>query len=476
MTERPLWQLSAVELSSRISRGEISATEAVEAAIARTSNTNPQINALNKDMSETALNEAARLDAVFKESGPVGPLHGVPITIKDNVDQRGIATNNGIKAFDVNVASEDAPFVANMCDAGAVVIGRSNTPEFSLRGTTESPDYGRTYNPWNDWATAGGSSGGSSAAVMSGMGAIAHGNDIGGSLRYPSTVTGATTVKPGLGRTPVYNSSQKEERGLLSQLMAVQGVIAREVRDVRLAMRSAVAYRPQDVWMAPVPFEGPPPEIPVKVAFTRNPYEFDLHPEVDKALTVARDSLSDAGYEIVEKEPPNVRAIGEKAWRSLLGDLKVHNLAMMREFGSAAFNAYLDTLMELAPPFEGDELLFALAERTTHIREWQLFLQEYPLVLTPFRLQPTYRWDRDLQGSDGVDNVLMQGFYGVSMNFLGLPAGNICANYNDGLPIGVQIVGRRFREDMILDACEAIEARVGVMAHQLFERQALPQT
>ncbi len=472
MTDRPLWQLSAVELSNRISSGSVTATESVESAVARMNETNPHINALNKLSADTALSEAAHLDAVFKTSGPVGPLHGVPITIKDNVDQPGFATNNGVKAFDVWVASEDAPIVANMRDAGAVVIGRSNTPEFSLRATTESPDFGRTYNPWNDWASAGGSSGGASAAVMSGMGAIAHGNDIGGSLRYPSTVTGAATVKPGLGRTPAYNPSQREERGILSQIMSTQGVIAREVRDVRLAMRSAVTYRPQDPWMAPVPFEGPALEGPVKVAFTRNPFEFDLHPEVDKALTVAREALSEAGYDLVEVEPPNVRAIGDMAWRTLLGELKVHTLPLMRQFGSPSFNTYLDHLMDIAPPFEGNDLLVAMAERSAHVRDWLVFLQEYPLVLTPFRLQPTYAWDRDYQGREGVEDVLYQGIYSISMNFLGLPAGNVSANYNDGLPIGVQIIGRRFREDMILDACEAIEARVGVMAHRLFEREA----
>ena len=472
MTDRPLWQLSAVALSRRISSGDITATEAAESAIARMSETNPKLNALNKLTSETALREAVRLDAVFKDSGPVGPLHGVPVTIKDNVDQPGISTNNGIKAFDANVATDNAPIVANLLDAGAVVIGRSNTPEFSLRATTESPAYGRTHNPWNDWATAGGSSGGASAAVMSGMGAIAHGNDIGGSLRFPSAATGATSVKPGLGRTPAYNPSQKEERGILSQLMSTQGVIAREVRDVRLAMRSAVNYRPQDPWMVPMPFDGPALDGPVKVAFTRNPFEFELHPEVDKALTTARDALSDAGYELVEIEPPNIRAIGDMAWGALLGELKVHTLAMMREFGSASFNTYLDHLMDITPPFEGDDLLFAMAERSAHVRDWQIFLQDYPLVLTPFRLQPTYAWDRDYQGRAGVEDVLYQGFYSISMNFLGLPAGNVSANYNDGLPVGVQIIGRRFREDMILDACEAIEERVGVMAHRLFEREA----
>ncbi len=470
MTDRPLWQSSATELAAKLTGGELSSKEAVGSAIARMHEKNPEINAVVDDMSDEALQEAERLDAEFARAGPVGPLHGVPVTIKENIDQAGHATPNGVVAFKDMIAHEDSPFVTNLRQAGAIVIGRTNTPEFSYRGSTDNPLHGRTFNPWNDWASAGGSSGGASAAVMSGMGAIAHGNDIGGSLRFPSAATGATTVKPGLGRTPAFNPSQKEERGLIAQLMSVQGIIAREVADVRLAMKSAIAYDPRDPWMVPMPFEGPALDGPIKVAFTKNPFEFDLHPAVEKALDTARDALVDAGYEVVEAEPPNVRKIGEEGTRTLFGETKSLMLDVMRQAGSPEFNTYMDHCMDIAPPYEGDELLRAFARRSGYIRDWMLFLADYPLVLTPFLLGPIYAWNRDMEGREGAEEVMLKGFYSFAMNFMGLPAGNVPANYNDGLPIGVQIVGRRFREDLILDACEAIESRVGVMAHKLFER------
>ena len=470
MADKDLWQASACDLAQRIAAGQVSATDAVRAAVDRMAKVNPKLNAVVDDLTDSALAEAAELDKTFAESGPVGPMHGVPITIKENIDQTGHATPNGVAAFKDLIAPANAPFVENMKKAGAVVIGRTNTPEFSFRGTTDNPLHGRTYSPWNDWASSGGSSGGASSAVMSGMGAIGHGNDIGGSLRFPAAATGAATVKPGLGRTPAYNPSQKEERGLIAQLMSVQGVIAREVADVRLAMKAAIAYDPRDPWMVPMPFDGPAEEGPIKVAFTKNPFEFDLHPAVDKALDTAREALDDAGYRVVEVEPPSCREIGIDGLRTLFGETKALMMDMMRKAGSAEFNTYMDTCMDLAPPHEGDELLRAFARRSGYIRDWLLFMQDYPLVLTPFLLQPTYEWNRDYQGREGASDIMFKGFYSFAMNFMGLPAGNIPANYNDGLPVGVQIVGRRFREDMILDACEAVESRVGIMAHRLFER------
>ena len=243
-----LWQMSACEIAQATRSGQMSAREAVGASVARMAACNGAMNAVVDDLSEQAMADAAALDETFAASGPVGPLHGVPITIKENIDMKGRATPNGVAAFKGLIAPADSPFAANLKAAGAVVIGRTNTPEFSFRGTTDNPLHGRTFNPWNDWASAGGSSGGASSAVMSGMGAIGHGNDIGGSLRFPATCTGAATVKPGLGRTPAYNPSQTAERGILAQITSVQGVICREVRDVRLAMQSAIAYSPADPW------------------------------------------------------------------------------------------------------------------------------------------------------------------------------------------------------------------------------------
>jgi amidase len=472
MSERPLWQLSACEQAEMIASGRVSAREMVQAAVDRMHDCNPKLNAVVDDTSEDALQEAKALDEAMANAGPVGPLHGVPVTIKENIDQTGRATPNGVTAFKNIIAPGDSPVVNNLKKAGAVVIGRTNTPEFSFRATTDNELHGRTFSPWNDWASSGGSSGGASSAVMAGMGSIAHGNDIGGSLRFPATATGAATVKPGLGRTPAYNPSAAAERGLLAQLMSVQGVIAREVRDVRLAMRSLINYDAHDPWMVPMPFDGPATDGPIRVAFTRNTFDFDLHPAVADALETAAAALKDAGYEVVEAEPPLLREAAMDGMRCLFGEVKVLMEPDIRKLGSETINRIFDQYFEYFEPYEGEDLLKGFAKRSHYIREWLLFMEDYPLVLTPFLPAPTYEWDRDAQGPEGVKEVLGAGFYSFSMNFMGLPAGNIPASYNDGLPIGVQIVGRRFREDMILDACEAIEQRVGLMCEHLFAREA----
>lgn len=144
--------------------------------------------------------------------------------------------------------------------------------------------------------------------------------------------------------------------------------------------------------------------------------------------------------------------------------------ADVRKYGSPAINKVFDNYYELFPPYKGEELLKAMAKRSYYVRQWNLFLQDYPLVLCPFMPATTWAWDHDLQGIEGARDLLEAGIYSVSLNFLGLPAGVVTGNYNDGLPTGIQVVGRRFREDMILEACEEIEQRVGIMAHKLFER------
>jgi len=193
---RPLWQWSACELADAIAARKVTAADAVGTAVARMRATNGKINAVVNDLGETALREAEAHDKVMSAGGPIGPLHGVPITIKENVDQKGCATPNGVVAFKDVIAPDDAPVVRNLRRAGAIIIGRTNTPEFSFRGTTVNELHGRTWNPWNATASAGGSSGGAAAAVMMGYGPIAHGNDIGGSLRWPAHCNGVVTIKP----------------------------------------------------------------------------------------------------------------------------------------------------------------------------------------------------------------------------------------------------------------------------------------
>ncbi len=467
---KPLWQASACDLAQAIAQGAVSAEDAVGAAVERMRAVNPRLNAVVDDLGDQALAEAREADRRLAERGPDGPLHGLPVTVKVNVDQKGRATTNGVTAWAEVIAPDDAPIVRNLAAAGAIIIGRTNTPEFSFRATTVNELHGRTLNPWDEEISPGGSSGGASSAVMAGMGVIAHGNDIGGSLRYPAYCTGAATVKPGLGRTPAWNPSAPAERGPLSQIMSVQGAICREVRDVRLATRAMVAYDPRDPWQVPMPFEGPAEPAPLTVAMTRNTFEYPLHPAVAQALENAAAALSDAGYAVVEVEPPLLRECAEDAARCLFGETMEMMGDVIETHGSATVRAIFESYNGLFEPYRGHDLLLGMARRAKYVRAWTVFMADHPLVLTPFLPHPPFRWNRDEDGIEGVREVLGAGLYSYSMNYMGLPAGNVPAHFAEGLPIGVQIVGRRFREDQILDACEAVERRAGVMADRLFAR------
>ena len=466
-TTRPLWQASAQDIAAAVGAGEVTCIDAVGAAVERMREVNGHLNAVVMDLGDQAMAAAEAADKRLAGGAKPGPLQGVPVTIKVNVDQEGCATTNGVTAFKDVIAPGDAPVVKNLKDAGAIVIGRTNTPEFSFRATTVNELHGRTLSPWNDWVTSGGSSGGASSAVMAGMGAIAPGNDIGGSLRFPAWATGASTVKPGFARVPAYNPSAPAERGLLAQIMSVQGAICRNVGDVRLAMRSLIRHDPHDPWQVAVPFDGPE-GLPKKVAFSRNMFEYELHPAVSDALDTAAGALSDAGYEVVEIEPPMLRETATEANRCLFGETIELLGDDIDKHGSDTIKAIFAEYARLFEPYSGRELQLASARRSKYVRAWTTFLTEWPLVLTPFMPTLPFKWDRDAEGAEGVREGLGAAIWSYAMNFLGVPAGNVPAGFHDGLPIGVQIVGQRFREDLILDACEVVEARAGVMAERLW--------
>lgn len=466
---KPLWQWNAQEITTAIRAGKISAVEATEAAIARMEEANPALNAVVESLADEARAEAAALDA---SSAAKGPLHGVPITIKINVDQKGHATSNGVPAYKDNIAPEDAPLVRNLKQAGAIVIGRTNTPEFSFRADTDNPLHGRTYNPWGRHLSAGGSSGGAGAAVMAGIGALAHGNDIGGSLRFPASANGAVTVKPGLGRVAAFNPSQKAERGFLAQSMSVQGLIARRAADLHLSMPSLIAADARDPFHVPLPWRGEAIKGPIRVAFTRDDFGFGLHPDVATALDKAASALSNADYAVEEVEPPLAYETGKNGYRALMGEVEALMGEDIRAHGSDDLKAIFENYYTEYPPFKGTEQLAMVAKRTHYAREWSMFLEDYPLVLTPFMFAPFFTAGRDTEGLEGVREVLGKGLWSFVMNFTGLPAGNIpthIAELPSGpQPIGVQIAGRRWREDLIVDAMAAIEGEIPPVCTRLW--------
>ncbi|MBL4769230.1 MAG: amidase, partial [Rhodobacteraceae bacterium] len=268
--------------------------------------------------------------------------------------------------------------------------------------------------------------------------------------------------------------SQKAERGMLAQSMSVQGLLTRSAADLHMSMPTMIKPDARDPFHAPLPWRGAPLEAPIRVAFTKTTFDCDLHPEVSLALDAARDALSDAGYIVEEVEPPLVHEAGMAGYRALMGEVRALMGDDVKAYGSATINAIFDEYFEQFPPYEGDDLLKIMAQRTYYARQWSLFLQDYPLVLTPFMPTPFFAPDRDAQGPEGVHEVLGTAHYSFAMNFLGLPAGCLptrLAELPQGTqPINVQIVGRRWREDLIVDAMIAVEARVGRMCDALWQR------
>ena len=464
-----LWQMSACDLAEGIRQKRFSCLDAMTSVVGRIRARNPALNAIVYDYSEQALAEARRADADLAAGHPRGPLHGVPITIKENVDVTGTPTPNGIPAFERIIAPDDAPLVRSLKQAGAIIVGRTNVPELSMRLTTDNPLHGRTLNPWDAHASPGGSSGGAGAAAAAGFGPIHHGNDIAGSLRYPAFCCGLATVKPTPGRIPAWNPSAAAERGLLAQLMSVQGAICREVRDVRLATRVMAQRDARDPWWVPAPFDGD--ALPKRVALTRNAHGYAMHPEIDRALVRAAGWLTDAGYTVEEIEPPPIIEPA-RAWFSVaIAEMKALLFPIGRQYGSATLREIFGYYERMEPELDLAGYMLGIAERTRMTRAWSVFLDAWPLVLTPFFMRENFPWNYDAQGFEQTKDLFDAGIYSHGINYLGLPAGVVPIGLVENLPAGIQIVGRRFREDLILDAMEVVEGQVGVMAKTLWARE-----
>ena len=465
-----MWQASAVDVAAGIREKRFSCSEVMVSVVDRIRALNRNLNAIVIDLTDQALAHAAAADRALQSGAEPGPLFGVPVTIKVNVDQEGQATTNGLPAFAKVIAPDDSPLVRNLRRAGAIIVGRTNTPEVSMRATTVNPLHGRTWNPWHPDASPGGSSGGAGAAAAAGFGPIHHGNDIGGSLRFPAFTNGVATLKPTPGRIPAFNPSATVERGLLAQLTSVQGAIARTVADVRLATRVMAAGDPRDPWWVPAPFDGEPLAKPIRVAVTRNGHGYAMHPGIRRLIDRTAGYLSNAGYDVVDAEPPSITEPARGWFTVLLTELKGTLGPTVDQYGSDEVRRIFGWYYELGKILDLDDYRAGLAERTRMMRAWNVFLETYPLILTPFLMRPTYPWNYDAQGLMQTKDLFDSSIYSYGVNYLGLPAGVVPIDLVEDLPAGVQLVGRRFREDVILDAMTAIEQRAGRLVNRLWAR------
>ena len=464
---RPLWKLCATEVAQAIRTKEVSATQVAESVLARIDEVNPRINALAEVMHSEALAAASAADLAVARGDALGPLHGVPVTIKVNIDTAGHATTDGIVAAKDNVATTDSPLVAHLRQAGAVIVGRSNTPAFSLRWFTDNELHGRTLNPFDPKVTPGGSSGGAAAATATGMGAIAHGNDYGGSIRYPAWACGVVGLRTTAGRVPAYKASMPN-RIISNQFMSVQGPLTRTVADARLALQVMARGSALDPNWVPAPLEYPDTARPVKVAvFKRHP-AYDVHRGVTAAIEEAAQWLAAAGYQIEEAEPPHFEEAAE-LWRDLvMDDLRRGGRPAIMQMGDAAVRANVEFMYEGRKEHDRDGYQEGLARRLAICREWALFLERFPVLLMPNSWQRQFPIDDDTRSVERLNQLVAAQSPLLGTAMMGLPGLAVPTGMADGLPGGVQIVTWRFREDLALRAGEVIERAAGFSALEEF--------
>jgi amidase len=469
----PPWQWSAVDVVAATTSGQVSCAEVARSVVERIADTGPAVNAVTLAVGEAAVEAARALDTAIARGEQPGPLHGVPLTIKDNVDVAGQRTPNGLPGLAGLVATDDSPVTRSWLGAGGVLVGRTNTPEVSMRPTTDNPLYGLTLNPWSRRVSAGGSSGGAGVSAAMGFGALAHGNDIGGSVRIPALHCGVPGIKPSQGRVPAYVPSAAAERPTVAALMSVQGVLARSVADVRLGLAVMARRDVRDPWWVPAPLAGPP--VPRRAAVLRHiEGEVATAPGVLAGIDRAAAALAAAGYEVVEldeSQTPGVAEAARLAVRLLMNDLDHQLTPVLDRLGSPAMRDYWAALRSMARPYASvGEHVDDLATRTTLVRRWLAFLEEFPVLVAPLLLGGVLEVGEDIRSDDDARRVWHSLAPSIAVNLLGLPSALAPTGLDgDGVPGGVQLIGSRLREDVCLDAAQAVEDAVGPLAPLLWE-------
>ncbi|HEY3790206.1 MAG TPA: amidase family protein [Bradyrhizobium sp.] len=450
-----LWRLSAADVAAAVRAKKVSAREVAISALARLDAVNPAINAVIDHRPDDVLAQAAQVDAAIARNEPVGPLAGVTVTIKVNVDQEGYANTNGLKMQRDLIARSNTPLIDNLRKAGAVILGRTNSPAFAYRWFTSNLLHGHTKNPRDPGITPGGSSGGAGSSVAAGIGHIAHGTDIAGSIRYPAYACGVHGLRPTVGRIPAFNASVPE-RTIAAQNSAVSGPLARSVGDLRIALAAMSGRDVRDTWWVPAPLEGAP--VPKRAALCLQPDGLETAPEVKAGLVDAAKRLERAGWTVEEVESPPLREAADWQTKLWLGDNYEAQLAAAEREGDPGALACLRGNKAKVFPFDVAAFSKALTRKATLSREWLLFLERYAVALMPVSGELPFPDQLDMRDEASFARVWRAQLTQIAIPFLGLPGLTVTTGLVGRVPVGVQVVAGRFREDLCLQAGEAIEA------------------
>ena len=451
-----LWRLSAAGLASLIKSRKISAKEAAAAALARLDAVNPAINAVVDHRPEDVLKQAAAVDAAIARGEDLGPLAGVPVTVKVNIDQQGFATTNGLKLQRDAIATSNSPVIDHLKKSGAVILGRTNCPAFSYRWFTTNLIHGDTKNPRDPGLTPGGSSGGAGAAVAAGIGHIAHGTDIAGSIRYPAYACGVHGLRPTMGRIAAFNPGLPE-RTIGPQISAVSGPLARTIGDLRIALAAMSGKDFRDPWWVPAPLEGP--AMQKRAALCLNPDGLETVSEVKAAIADAGKRLERTGWSVEEiATTPPLREPAEHQTKLWLGDGYEAQLEAAEREGDPGALACLRGNRSKVFPFDAAAFSRTLTRRATLTRQWLEFFEKYAVLLMPVSAELPFPDGLDRKDDASFARVWRAQLTQIAIPFMGLPGLTVSTGLVGRVPVGVQVVSGRYREDLCLAAGEAIEA------------------
>src|SRR5438034_3835026 len=453
-----------------IRRRELSPVEITRAVVDRIERLNGRLGAYVLVHAERALKQAHQAEQSVMAAEPLGPLHGVPLSIKDNHWTAGDRTTSGSRLLADFVPPEDSPSVARLRAAGAIFVGRTNLPEFAWRGSTDNPLFGESRNPWDLTRTPGGSTGGGAAGVAAGLGPLALGSDGAGSIRIPASFCGLVGLKPTFGRVPMYPAAGGNE------LVAHVCPLARTVRDAALMMNAIARHDRRDAFALPddgvdylrkcsesLPVvRGNAPVRsgygPVRIAWSPDLGYAPVEPETREIAEAAARAFSELGLTIEEASPD----LGDPSviLKALYGGAQAGAHAARSPEQKAQMDPELVRYAEASAGLSVVEYLRAVAARQALTDALRRFFERYDLLLTPTLCLPAFPLGivgpREVAGRE-VTHLGWTLCY--PFNYSGQPAISVPAGWTaSGLPVGLQIVGRRFEDALVLRAAATFEA------------------
>jgi aspartyl-tRNA(Asn)/glutamyl-tRNA(Gln) amidotransferase subunit A len=449
--------MSALELSKAIREGKLSPVEVVDAFLNRIEKVNPELNAFVTLTEESARKEAEAAEKAVKSKKKLGPLHGVPVAIKDNIATKGVRTTYGSKLYQDYIPNEDYVPVERLKKAGAIVLGKTNLPEFGLIGITDNPLFGPSRNPWDKTRQTGGSSGGSAAAVAAGMCPVAMGNDGGGSIRIPCNFCGVFGLKPHLGRVPRYPALPGWET------MSAEGPITRTVADAALMMDVMAGPDNRDYLSLPAPGVSYLENLEKDAKKKKFAFSLDLGyqvigKEVEEIVKRAVFSFADLGYD-VEEVNPKLIDMGPDFVTQVISETMAALGNRMEEWKPVIYKPYMDFL-PLADFLKATDYVKVQYHRKELWEQVRKLFEKYDFLISPIAGIPAFPIEygmgpTEIEGKPiGPTGWMLT----IPFNFTQQPASAVpCGFTKNNLPVCFQIVGNRFDELGVLQASRAFE-------------------